>query len=96
MVRPRALLGGRPGRFPRMTTDLDALTLARFRELRAPSGERLDKAQARELVRELKAVGGNLLALRVALSGADRGPELWSIVAGLDRDEALARVDAAL
>jgi hypothetical protein len=73
-----------------------ALTLERFRELRARSPERLLKDDARALVRELKAVGGDLRALRVALSGAERGPELWSVVAELDRDEALRRVDEAL
>jgi hypothetical protein len=73
-----------------------ALTLERFRELRERSSERLDKAHARELVRELKAVGGDLRALRRALSGVERGPELWSVLAALDRDETLRRVDAAL
>jgi hypothetical protein len=47
-------------------------------------------------VRELKAVGGNLRALRLVLSGAERGPELWSVLAALDRDETLGRLDAAL
>jgi Anticodon binding domain len=74
----------------------DVLTLERFRELRERSSDRLDKAQARELVRELKAVGGDLRALRLALSGAERGPELWSVLAALDRAESLGRVDAAL
>ena len=32
-------------------------------------------------MRELKAVGGNLRALRVALTGRDRGPELWAVLA---------------
>ena len=74
----------------------DVPTLERFRELRERSPDRLDKAQARELVRELKAVGGNLRALRLALSSAERGPELWSVLAALDRDETLGRLDAAL
>ena len=65
-------------------------TLERFAELRA-SG--LD---GRELVRELKAVGGDLKSLRLALTGAERGPELWAVIAALPRDEALRRVDAAL
>ena len=63
-------------------------TLQRFREL----GDLEPKA----LVRELKAVGGDLRALRLALTGRERGPELWTIVAALPRDEALRRVDAAL
>ena len=66
------------------------LTLERFRELRSNGGE------AKEIVRELKAVGGNLKTLRLALTGRERGPELWAIVAALPAEEALRRVDAAL
>jgi hypothetical protein len=66
-------------------------TLQRFREL-ASDGD-LD---GKSIVRELKAVGGNLRALRLALTGRDRGPELWAVLAALPRDEALRRVDAAL
>ena len=65
-------------------------TLTRFAELRA-SG--LD---GKDIVRELKAVGGDLKALRLALTGAERGPELWTVIAALPQDEALRRVDAAL
>jgi glutamyl-tRNA synthetase len=65
-------------------------TLERFRELLDAGGD------PRELVRELKAVGGNLRALRLALTGAERGPELWAVISALPRDEALRRVDAAL
>lgn len=65
-------------------------TLARFVELR-------DKGlDGKEIVRELKAVGGDLKALRLALTGAERGPELWTVIAALPREEALRRVDAAL
>src|SRR5262249_46782291 len=56
-------------------------TLDRFKEL-------LD-GDAHEAIRELKAVGGDLRALRLALTGRERGPELWAIVAGLPRDETL-------
>ena len=73
-----------------------APTLERFRELRARANGGLDERGARELVRELKAVGGDLRALRLALTGRDRGPELWAVVLALPRDEALRRVDAAL
>jgi hypothetical protein len=65
-------------------------TLARFAEL---SERGLDP---RATVRELKAVGGDLRALRHALTGQDRGPELAAVLAGLPRDEALGRVAAAL
>ena len=51
---------------------------------------------ARELVRELKAVGGDLRSVRLALTGRERGPELWAVVAALPRDETLRRIDAAL
>ncbi len=65
-------------------------TLERFRELLDRDGD------PRELVRELKAVGGNLRALRLALTGRERGPELWTVVAALPREETLRRLDAAL
>ena len=65
-------------------------TLVRFRELAR------DGLDAKGIVRELKAVGGDLRALRLALTGRDRGPELWAVVAALPPEEALRRVDAAL
>jgi hypothetical protein len=71
-------------------------TLARFVELRNGANGGLDEDAARAIVRELKAVGGDLKALRLALTGAERGPELWTVIAALPRDEALRRVDAAL
>ena len=71
-------------------------TLERFRELRERAKNGLDATAAREVVRELKAVGGDLKALRLALTGRERGPELWAVVAALPKDEALRRVDAAL
>jgi hypothetical protein len=51
----------------------------------------LSKDQAKALVRELKAVGGDLRSLRLALTGAPRGPELWAVLRALPRDEALRR-----
>lgn len=71
-------------------------TLERFRELRAGAPAQLDEQAARELVREVKAVGGDLRALRLALTGQGRGPELWAVILALPMDDALARVDAAL
>jgi glutamyl-tRNA synthetase len=68
-------------------------TLERFRELLERSNGTVD---ARELVRELKAVGGDLRALRLALTGRERGPELWTVIAALPREETLRRLDAAL
>jgi hypothetical protein len=70
-------------------------TLVRFRELRERANGQLDERAARELVRELKAVGGDLRALRIALTGVERGPELWTVLVALPRDEALRRADAA-
>lgn len=69
-----------------------ALTLDRFVELRAAAAERLAAEEARALVRELKAVGGDLRALRLALTGAPTGPELAALLVALPRAEALARV----
>ncbi len=63
-------------------------TLERFKELTV--------AEPRAVMRELKAVGGNLRALRIALTGRDKGPELAAILAALPREEALRRVDQAL
>jgi len=66
--------------------DVDASeTLARFREL-VEAG-----VEPRAIVRELKAVGGDLKSLRLALTGRDRGPELAAVIAALPRDELLRR-----
>jgi glutamyl-tRNA synthetase len=71
-------------------------TLERFVELRVSLPEALDVEQAKSTIRELKAVGGDLRALRLALTGRDRGPELWAVLRALPRDEALRRAAAAL
>jgi glutamyl-tRNA synthetase len=71
-------------------------TLERFAELRGPAPEVLDEDAARAIVRELKAVGASLQALRLALTGAERGPELWAVVAAIPREEALRRAGAAI
>jgi hypothetical protein len=65
-------------------------TLARFRDLAR------DGLDAKGIVRELKAVGGDLRSLRLALTGKERGPELWAVIAALPRDEALRRAERAL
>lgn len=62
-------------------------TLGRLREL-VDGG--LD---GRAIVRELKAVGGDLKAVRRALTGRDRGPELAAVIESLSRDELLSRLD---
>jgi glutamyl-tRNA synthetase len=68
-------------------------TLVRFRELLERSNGTVD---ARGLIRELKAVGGDLKSVRLALTGQERGPELWTVIAALPREETLRRIDAAL
>jgi glutamyl-tRNA synthetase len=76
---------------PSVDTTQSPETLARFAELRAQFPDTVDKDQAKTIVRELKAVGGSLKALRVALTGRERGPELWAVLRALPRDEALRR-----
>lgn len=70
-------------------------TLERFSELRSGAGEALTVEGARALVRELKAAGGDLRSLRLALTGATKGPELAAVLAALPREEALARAGRA-
>jgi glutamyl-tRNA synthetase len=76
---------------PTVASTASPETLARFAELRAQFPETVDKDQAKTIVRELKAVGGSLKALRLALTGRERGPELWAVLRALPRDEALRR-----
>jgi anticodon-binding protein len=71
-------------------------TLERFRELRDRTDDPLSPAGAKSIIRELKAVGGNLRAVRRALTGRESGPELWSVIAALPREETLRRIDGAL
>lgn len=61
-------------------------TIERFREL-VEGG-----VDPKGIVRELKAVGGNLKAVRLALTGRERGPELAAVIAALSREELLARL----
>ncbi len=62
-------------------------TLARARDL-VQAG-----LEPREIVRELKAVGGELKAVRLALTGRERGPELAAVIAALPLDELLSRLE---
>jgi hypothetical protein len=62
-------------------------TFARAREL-VEAG-----TDPKSVVRELQAVGGDLKALRLALTGAERGPELSAVIAGLPQDELLSRLE---
>jgi glutamyl/glutaminyl-tRNA synthetase len=70
--------------------DVDAPeTFERFRELVVGG------VDAKGVVRELKAVGGDLKAVRLALTGRERGPELAAVIAALSKEELLRRVGAA-
>ncbi|HZT44695.1 MAG TPA: glutamate--tRNA ligase family protein [Gaiellaceae bacterium] len=92
LVEARALAAAVLEPSNRRLLDGESPTLERFAELRSPLPDTIGKDEAKTVIRELKAVGGNLKALRVALTGAERGPELWAVVAALPRDEALRRV----
>jgi hypothetical protein len=72
------------------------LTLDRFVELRRPAPERLSTDESRAILRELKAAGGDLRSLRLALTGAATGPELAAVLSALARDDVLARVAHAV
>jgi glutamyl/glutaminyl-tRNA synthetase len=76
---------------PAPTKTAAAETLARARELVLANG-----LEPKAIVRELKAVGGDLRAVRVALTGRDKGPALWTVLSALPREETLRRLDAAL
>lgn len=75
--------------------DEAAATLERFTELRGRAPEHLTVDEARAIVRELKAVGADLRSLRVALTGATRGPELAAVLVVVPREDALARAASA-
>ena len=70
-------------------------TLDRFRELLERADGELDREGAKAILRELKAVGGDLRELRRALTGSERGPELWAVLVALPRHEALRRAEAS-
>jgi glutamyl/glutaminyl-tRNA synthetase len=53
--------------------------------------EHLSEQRARELVDDLRRAGVPLKEARIALTGRERGPELWAVLAALPRDEAIRR-----
>ncbi len=69
-------------------------TLRRFAELRGAAPDALDLAAADELLGALRSEKADLRALRLALTGEPRGPELRAVLAALPRDEALRRAAA--
>lgn len=81
---------------PARLDETGLLTVERFAALREAMPPQLDAEGSHGLVRELKAVGGDLRALRRVLTGAESGPELAAVVAALDRDSALGRAAAAV
>jgi len=66
-------------------------TLEKFAALRERGPDRLTPDAARSLLHELRDAGGDLRSLRLALTGAERGPELAAILVALPRGEALRR-----
>jgi nondiscriminating glutamyl-tRNA synthetase len=78
--------------------------LAHVRGLRARAPEWLPPADARELLADYRAWGKAqgigardlLMPLRIALTSAEHGPELPFVLAALERDTALARLDLIL
>ncbi|MFA4966076.1 MAG: glutamate--tRNA ligase [Thermoleophilia bacterium] len=81
-----------------------ARQLAHVRELRAQAAEWLTPAAAGELLVAYRAWGKGLgigardllMPLRIAVTGAEHGPELPFVLAALQRATALARLDHAL
>jgi glutamyl-tRNA synthetase len=78
--------------------------LAHVRALRAEAPDQLTPAGARDLLAAYRAWGKEqgigardlLMPLRIALTSAEHGPELPFVLAALDRDSALARLDHVL
>jgi len=60
-------------------------------EVRGRYPDRLTEEQARALVEELRRLEVPLREARMSLTGRERGPELWAVLAALPRDEAVRR-----
>jgi hypothetical protein len=65
--------------------------LPELASVRAGYPDNLSEGDARRLVDELRQRGVPLREARVALTGRERGPELWAVLAALPRDEAIRR-----
>ncbi len=83
-----------PGR--RELAEAEHVAIQRLIDLRERAPEQLDRDTAKALLREVKAVGGNLRTVREVLTGERRGPELWTVLYALDRDEMLSRLEQGL
>ena len=81
-----------------------ARQLAAFRELRASAADWLPLVAAHDLLTAYRVWGKGtgyaardlLMPLRIALTAAEHGPELPFVLAALDRDETLRRLDTTL
>ena len=79
------------------------VALGAFRALRAAAASWLSPEAARDLLTAYRAWGKErgtgarqlLMPLRIALTGAEHGPELRFVLAALSRDETLMRIAAA-
>jgi glutamyl-tRNA synthetase len=60
-------------------------------QIRGRYPDQLTEPDARRLVDELRQAGVPLREARVSLTGRERGPELWAVLAALPRDEAMRR-----
>jgi glutamyl-tRNA synthetase len=65
--------------------------LPELASIRGRYPDQLSEQQARELVDDLRRAGVPLKEARMALTGRERGPELWAVLAALPRDEAMRR-----
>jgi glutamyl/glutaminyl-tRNA synthetase len=66
-------------------------SLPELATVRSRYPDQLSEQQAREMVDELRREGVPLREARMALTGRERGPELWAVLAALPRDEAMRR-----
>jgi glutamyl/glutaminyl-tRNA synthetase len=69
----------------------DRHPLPELATIRSRYPDRLSEEDARALVDELRRAGVPLREARLALTGRERGPELWAVLAALPRDEAIRR-----
>jgi hypothetical protein len=87
----RARSSSRRGEYATLVLEPPPRRSTRPRRSRASASSSRRAADPKSVVRELKAVGGDLKALRLALTGAERGPELAAVIAALPPDELLRR-----
>ncbi|MDX6495453.1 MAG: glutamyl-tRNA synthetase [Gaiellales bacterium] len=66
-------------------------SLPELAKIRGRYPDQLSESQARELVDDLRRAGVPLREARLSLTGRERGPELWAVLAALPRDEAIRR-----